>query len=531
MRNAILSIFAVGAMLCACSDSWNDHYRNEATGEGKETLLKLVEQDPQLSDFAQLLHATHLYNNVHATPVTYAKLLDSDQTLTVWAPVNGTFNADSLMQLCETAEGDSIVAQHFVANHIAHNLYNMNSQTIGKVKMLNNKVMPLSTKALFDANVLEGKQNLPASNGLLNVVGHEATYTYNIYEGLTSLPEYAHLGTFLKGFETNELDEEHSIVAGIEDGQKVYSDSVMKQDNILFRKFDYINSEDSCFSMLVPDAQMWQTVCEEARPYFNYGSVAKADSIQNYWMNVLLMQDLIYNQNTQRSLVDSVTMTSYSKKEYPYHVYYKPMASGGLLDPANFSSKRTCSNGELNYLVKWPFTKYQLFFHPIAIQAEREANLLNSKDCTMDYRTAMADSISDNGYLVIKPKSSTSNWTATFEVQNTMAGTYDLCAVVLPKTVYNIYSSNFKPNKFTAVLNYVDENGKKCTATYKDEVVNNPYVVDTVKIARVTLPVCNYGQSEATVSVQLKCSITNKQMTTYNREMYLDCIYLKPVEE
>lgn len=530
ISKTILSMLAAGTLVCACNDAWNEHYRGDGIGEGETTLLQMVEQNPELSDFAKLLHATHLYNNLHSTPVTYAKLLDSDQSLTVWAPVNGSFNVDSLLQLCETAQGDSIVGQHFVGNHIAHNLYNMNGKTEDRVKMLNGKVMPLSPLALSSATVKEGQQNLPACNGLLNVVAQSAPYSFNLYEGLTSLPEYAHIGQFLKGFELNELDEEQSVVASIEDGQKVYSDSVMRQDNILFRTLDYINSEDSAFTMLVPSAEIWNPIFEEARPYFDYGSVAKADSIQNYWMTVSLMQDLIYNENTQRSLNDSVNMTSYSKSEYPYHVYYKPFAAGGLLDPANFSGSYACSNGTIKYLKKWPFTKDQLYFRPITIQAEREANLIDSKDCTVNYRTVLADSVSGNGYMVITPKSSTSNWTATFEVQNTMAGTYDVSAVILPKTVYNVFSRDFKQNKFTAVVNYVDKDGKKHFETFKTELSNDSHKVDTVTIGRITLPVCNYRQSEATVSVQLKCSITNRQ-TTYSREMYLDCIYLKPVEE
>ncbi len=148
----------------------------------------------------------------------------------------------------------------------------------------------------------------------------------------------------------------------------------------------------------------------------------------------------------------------------------------------------------------------------------------------MDYRTAVADSVSGNDYMVITAETNTRNWTATFEVQNSLAGTYDVCAVILPKTVYRTNSRDFKPNKYTAVLNYVDETGKKRVQTFKTELSNNPYRVDTMTIARVTLPVCNYKQNETTVSLQLKCSITAKQ-TSYSREMFLDCIYLKPVEE
>ena len=38
-----------------------------------------------------------------------AQLLDGGQSFTVLAPVNGTFNKDSLLRLVQTAVGDSIV--------------------------------------------------------------------------------------------------------------------------------------------------------------------------------------------------------------------------------------------------------------------------------------------------------------------------------------------------------------------------------------------------------------------------------------
>lgn len=525
----MLPLFVAGLALSSCTDTWNEHYQSAEAADGGTSLLQLVEQNPQLSDFAKLLHATHLYNNTHATSVTYAQLLDADQTLTVWAPVNGSFNADSLLQICSTPQGDSIVGQHFVGNHIAHHLYNMSGETACQVKMLNNKFLNLTPNALSTAAVNPDQVNTPARNGLLNLLDTEAPYNYNLYEGLTSMERLKHLGTFLKKFEVNELDEANSVVAGIEDGQKVYSDSVMRQENALFRTFDYINSEDSLFAMLVPDAEMWNTVYEEAKPYFNYGSIAKADSVQNYWLNVSLMQDLIYNQNTQHALQDSLTMTSYSTREYPYHVYYKPLEKGGLLDADNFTDTLQFSNGAFYFLKQWPFDK-SLYFHPVTVQAENESSMTASKDCTLSKREVEADSVSGNGYLVISPKTSTSNWTVTFDVQNTLAGTYDLTAVILPKTVYNQFSRDTKPNKFTAVVNYIDETGKKCTQEFKTELSNDGTKVDTVTIGRIKLPVAGYQQPDAVVSVQLKCSITSRQLT-YSREMYLDCLYLKPIEE
>ena len=515
--------------LSSCSDSWDDHY-DVADANGTESLLQLVEGNPQLSDFLSLLKVTHIYNNNHRTNVTYADLLNADHTLTVWAPVNGTYNIDSLLTLCQTAQGDSTVGQHFVMNHIAHNLYNMNATTDESVKMLNDKYLELNSKALYNATVVQNDYNLPAINGLLHVVDDDAQYTYNIYEGLTSMDEFKHIGTFLSHFEKQELDENRSIQAGIVDGKKVYSDSVMVKENALFRVFDQIMSEDSTFAMLVPDAATWQPIYEEATKYFNYGSIEKADSVSEYWTSVALARDLIINRNVQRSEKDSIFTTSYTPLEWPYHVFYKPFEAGGLMDPANIKDSLLCSNGYIYRIKQWPFTAEDLYFRPIVTQGEREASMTAYKDCTLNYRSAIGDSISGNGYVDIVPRTSTSNWTATFEIRNTLSGTYDLYAVILPKTVYLANSRDFKPNKFKATLSYVDEQGEQSSVNFDDEMTNDPYRVDSVLIGRVTFPVCNYQQPDATVSIQLQCSITNRQ-TTYSREMFLDCIYLKPVSD
>lgn len=526
---AVLCLAAVSQGFQSCSDTWSDHFDMEGTN-GNATLLQLVENNPQLSDFHAVLKATHVYNNNHRTGVAFADLLGSDQTLTVWAPVNGSFNVDSLLELCQTEKGDSAVGLHFVMNHVAHNLYNMNVETNEQVKMLNNKFLLLGAKTLNEASVKENNYNLPATNGLLHVVDAEVPFAYNIYEGLTTMEEFSHIGDFLSHFERQELDEEQSIQAGLVDGRKVYSDSVMVKDNALFRVFDQIMSEDSVFAMLAPNRSTWETVYQEAKKYFNYGGMEKADSVSEYWTCVSLARDLIFNRRMQRSEKDSIFSTSYTPLEWPYHVFYKPYEAGGLMDMNNITDSLQCSNGIIYRLKKWPFTPEDLYFRPVVVQGEREASIIDYKDCTFNYRAAIGDSISGNGYVDIVPRSSTSNWTVTYEVGGTLSGTYDLYAVVLPKTVYLSNSRDTKPNKWKTTVTYVDEVGKTQTVMFPDEVESDGIHVDTVKLGRVTLPVCSYGQQDATLNVQLRCYVTSRQ-TSYSREMFLDCIYLKPVSD
>ncbi len=519
---ALMALLPLG--FASCSDTWDDHY-DERTASADKTLLQLIKEDGSLSDFLQVLQSTHLYNNNHRTDVTYADLLGSDQSLTVWAPKNGTFDIESLLQECTTEQGDSMVGQHFVGNHIAHTLFQSTKlAALDYIRMHNNKYFYLENlPSCLSADI-------PASNGLLNIVDNEFPYNYNLYEGLTSMGDAAHIGWFLKKYERQELDENASIQRGIEDGKKVYSDSVMIRENILFRTFGKINEEDSSYFAFLPSEKVWKDVMDEAAPYFYYGEGTVNDSISQYWKNLLLMQDLFYNANEQASVTDSIRSTNYSSRTPEYNVYYRPLDDGGLLSSQYVGSELECSNGTIYCLNSWPFTKEQLYFRPVKVEGEREANIIESKDCTFNYRSVRADSVSGNGYLDIVPRTSTSNWTATFEIANTLAGTYDICAVILPKTVYNAFSRDVKPNKFIATLNYADSLGNKLQTAFKEEKSNDPYTVDTVIIGRFNLPVCNYGQPDCKVSLQLQCSVKNSQVK-FSREMYLDCIYLKPVRK
>ncbi|MBQ9362292.1 MAG: fasciclin domain-containing protein [Bacteroidaceae bacterium] len=534
IKNTVFAVaFPLAGMLTgSCTDSWNDHYDTAGQGGSGQSLLQCIEENPLLSNFLKVCQVTHLYNNMHVTPVTYAELLNADQSLTVWAPVNDTFNVDSLLRLCETAQGDSTVALHFVANHISRSLYNMNSSTAETVKMLNDKFLNLTPQQLLNSKVVEGSYNIPATNGLLHVIGDDAPYSYNLYEGLTSLSQYAHIGKLLKRMEKKELDEERSIQSGLIDGRKVYSDSVMVTENDYFRSIGDIISEDSTYMMLVPNANVWNTLYNEATSLFNYGNVEKADSIGEYWKTVSLVQDLIFNCNraVNKAPQDSLITSSYTYEDWPYHVYYKPYETDSLFDRAQIVDSMKCSNGVFYDIAAWPFETEKLYFHPVKTEGEREANMINYTLCTTNVRETNNPAISGGGYLDIVPKSSTSNWTATFEVRNTLSGTYDICIITLPKTVYMANSKDKKPNKFKAQLTYTDIDGEKKSVNYDTELKTSGTAIDTMLIGRFTFPVCHYAQPEAGVTLQIQCSITNRQ-TQFSREMYLDCIYLKPVEE
>ena len=512
--------------LSACSDTWEEHY-DDPQKSGTQSLMAIIDADPQLTGFGKLLRATHIYVNDRRTADTYADMLSADQSLTVWAPLDGTYNADSLLALCQSEKGDSGVATHFVCNHISRSLHGITDNTDESVRMLNNKYVPVKAGRVGGSQA--ASSNIPAKNGLLHKLNGDAYYYYNIYDAITSLDEYAHFGSSLMQFERRELDEESSVVADIVNGQKIYSDSVTYKANRLFSYFDYINEEDSTFFMLAPSKELWQSVYDEAKAYFDYGHVAKADSIQSFWTTVSLLQDLFFNSKRQKSEADSIISNMYSLTRWPYHVFYQPYGEDGIITRAKVSSTRQCSNGFIMNMTQWPFSVTDLFFRPITMQAESTWNMTENKDCTCTTASAIGDTISGNAYLDIKANNN-KNWTASFNVEQTLSGTYDVCAVVLPKTVQRATSRDFRPNKLFASLTYRDADNKKRTVEFKEAAVSTGYTTDTLCFGRISLPVCSYGQLDPNLNVTIKCTLGRTE-TKYSRECLLDCIYLRPVTE
>ena len=105
MKYNIKKSFRVGALavagalaIASCTDDWNDHYEGVATTIGQSyagTTMGYLQSQSSLSDFVEVLKATG-----------YVDELNDPQVLTVLAPVNGSFNKDSLLNLLATNSGD-----------------------------------------------------------------------------------------------------------------------------------------------------------------------------------------------------------------------------------------------------------------------------------------------------------------------------------------------------------------------------------------------------------------------------------------
>ncbi len=513
----------------ACSD-WNDHYEGAADAAEGATLWEQLKANPQLSDFCDVLEQTKVYRMHKKTPVSYADLLNGGQSFTVLAPVNGTFNKDSLLQLVQTVVGDSAVEKSFVQNHLTRSLVS-STPDASKMLMLNMKNMMMANGMVDDTPVTVA--NTKSSNGILHVMQHALPYKHNILEILCDHSQLKDIGANIRSFNEDIFDPTSSVSNGVIDGVPIYVDSVVYERNRLLENIGLLDAEDSTYLVVVPTTDGWKKVYNETAQYFNYdNSIEKRDSLQQYYTMRALLEDAVFNMTDQKSPNDSLisvpyihTTQSFEKGKKVYHVFQKPYEEGGILYGAQ---KLQCSNGWVYTTPEWSFKPTDTFFKELRTEGESTWMITQEKDCSYNSRRQLADSISSGSYLQIIPRTGTSNWELTFRISNTLSGDYDICAVILPQSVAGLSST--KPCKFKATINYVDENNKpqsfNCGNT---QFESDPTRVDTIVVAEAFhFPTCNFDQNEVKVTLKLHCSILARETSRYSREMYLDCIYLRP---
>lgn len=532
-----LLVLSAILMLHACSDdTWNQHYATNLNQTSDKTLWnKLLEQD-SLSDFRELLDSVKVMNGHKITPVSYADLLN-DQFYTVFAPINDSFDKDSLLALCATTAGNIMVEEQFIMSHLSRTPYSLSPYTDKMALMLNGKFLPFKNSALAQIPLIAEQSNIIAKNGVIHLVDGQIPFVRNIFESIIDLPQFSGMGSFLAKYQKDSLNEAASLIAGVNDmGVPVYVDSVLIEKNQLLNSFGFLNSEDSTYHMIAPSKAGWDEAYLKVSKYFNFGTINGADSLRTYWSKFSLMKDLFFNWTMQLSPQDSIISTQYQINPNKLHVFYKPYETGGVLDGA---VPMTASNGIIHQVDAWPFNMESVFFTPIVTEAENEKNILlvNKETFNVFRRQYFADSVSNNAYLEVNPKSPATQTDITFSIPNTLSGKYDVCVVLLPKNIAD--RTDKRGNKFNAFLTYNLANGTTpTTVQLKNKAnstifTNNVNEVDTVVLSTVSLPSCNYQQTKITVSLRLKSIVTQKEINakTFTNQMYIDCLYLKPRQD
>lgn len=277
--------------LTGCTD---DHFDIQpATASGANTVWQNIKANPELSSFATILERTKVMKNEldRGDKQTFAELLNQPQELTVWAPKNGTFNAEEYLERLDNAdavrESDPItamrldyeVANQFARNHIARFNYEAISGN-QQVRMMNAKLYNYdATAGKFNGVTIDAENaDIVSSNGMLHVLDGISSFSYNIYDYIMSGQE-----EFSKIFEeihaedvitfSPELSTEGTMN---ENGQMEYVDSVyINNNNLLTAAGALISNEDSLYVAIIPTNTAWDEGMEQLKELYRYADKYK----------------------------------------------------------------------------------------------------------------------------------------------------------------------------------------------------------------------------------------------------------------
>lgn len=531
----ILGMMAIGAflsplsVLTSCSD-WADHYENVSGGSNPNSLYEEIASHEELSDFAVLLANTKVFRHHKVTETSYADILSGGQSLTLMAPVNGTYNIDSLLQVLETAQGDSAVENFVVKNHIIRSPH---SAIEGRYKALNGKYVDITPGTVNGVEI--DKRNIQTRNGVLHVMKAPLEYNKTIYETLVYDEDFKDIGAGIASYNEDVFNEEASISSGNVDGVPVYVDSVIYERNKMMEAIGLLNAEDSVYTATIPTNEGWNRAWNKAVKYFNYAAdVDKRDSLQRYYTMRALLDDAVFSKSMQSSPEDSIISVHYNRSTPEYHVFYKPFESTGLLGKA--ISTKDCSNGVLYVYDEWPFDPVQTYFKKIEQEGEYSWEITDytSNKCNIATGTVVdkekRTKVHKGSYMRIAPKSTNGTWDVTYRIPNVLSGKYNVHVVTLQKDFVVDGAKNL-PVHYTVAINYYDQEGKLQTYQCGDKKSDKLKEINDMVVAEgMVFPACQYGQS---TYVTITISGNSKPIfaSTETTEMYLDYIYLEPVIE
>ena len=298
-----------GAMVLASSCEDKDGIKvTEEVPYADKTMYEVVINDSELTDFIEVINSC----GAHCAD----SLLNTSRVYTLWAPKNGSFNKDSLIEEAKGVNRD-IVFNTFVKSHIANNVKAANGELKddNKVLLLNDKMAVFAGNYrdgyTFDGNTIE-EANIRVINGVLHKMSSPVIYNYNIWEYLKVAADVDSVANFLYSHDVTKFDAGSSILGPIKDGAQTYLDSVFRTTNDLLHRgtgVGNINKEDSTYVVYVPTNEVWNELVAQAEKHYNYNRLNSnptsmdsvyRDSLRHHYSRVNILKYMTYSENEQK---------------------------------------------------------------------------------------------------------------------------------------------------------------------------------------------------------------------------------------
>lgn len=497
-----------------------------------KTLWENISANDNLSDFASVLQR-----------VGYDKVLNTPGAYTVWAPINGSFDMDSLSQVSDTK-----VEKEFLRNVIASYTHRENDLNDTIVYMLNGKLLKFSNKntpalsfdgqSILPNSINPAVFNYPSVNGLLYNVAVPAAFRYNGYEYISEAADIANsMATYVKKYETIILDEASSIKGDIIDGVQHYDDSVVIVTNTLIEDNlrSQINNEDSTYTVLIPTDEAWEEAYKRISSYYKYipkiayqdlqspavgtnkgttGTIMKADlgkvettlssapagsefsTAESYWTDSItkrwITNNLIFSETNRKYNSKLITGMSFAENDTLYSTTRSYLTNPTLLDEATIERIKL-SNGHARIINRLPFTPEDTYA-PI-IRTSNVGRIVTATGSGYTYERIHKVNLDpkvcvlEEGYpyltYVKADIPSASNFAAEldFYLNDVLSTTYDIYAVIVPARVEDPTTpdSVCKPYTLYFDINYTDASNTQITGRFDGDTIQ----VGTAKVKKV----------------------------------------------
>lgn len=531
-----------GCMLAAtsCSD-FSDYNAIDASAEpsADKTLWENIQANANLSDFAEVLEK-----------VGYDKVLNESHTYTVWAPVNGSFDKDSLFSL-----SDSKIIKEFVKNMVANYSHQETDVNDTTVFMLNEKLMKFHGKntssMTFDGQSLIANSglsafNYPSTNGILYTISNPSTFRYNGYEIITDTKDKASkFYDMVMKYQTVTLDEKNSVKGEIVNGLQVYDDSVLIVNNSLTERTlrSRLTNEDSLYTVLIPNDEAWDEAYNRIAKYYNYipemnyqdlsdkdlkpvkggGNTASTafmalgyakklvklsskPSDSEFEDNASYWTDSISKRNVTNNLIYSETNTKYNYKladgqkfekgDTLYTTTRKKLTNLPELDNVTMETK-TLSNGHARIINNIPFKSWETYAPEIRTRnvvrylTSNSSNVSNVTYTNVSKDICTFDKPDEKNLYYVRVNVSEGSAYAPemdFKLPDVLSTTYDIYAVVVPGWIENQDNPDYvrKPYTLRFDINYTNEKNEEVRGRFNGEGL----VTEAARVVKVPAFVC-----------------------------------------
>ena len=534
----------------SCSDfsDYNDTPVSDVQ-QAERTLWDNISQNDQLSDFATLVKKAG-FDDELSQPHFY----------TVWAPINGTYDASSLM----SADSATVLYQ-FVKSHIAEYNHSVSGLVDERIHALNRKSFAFEGDGQYTyAGHTLRQLNLPNSNGIMHLLDGAARFYPNLYEYLFSCEGIDSVATFFKRYETSVLDTKNSVLGPTINGKQTYIDSVMITSNSLLNRIKAkLDKEDSTYTMLVPTNEAWLAHYDKISKCYNYINTTVAQNIDEatstssaptasvtvdaaYTKDSLtrlhLVSDLVYNNNNYYNnwLIDDTVE--------PYDTLYST-TYGYMTNPQEIMSRvidrETMSNGTFCLVDSLAFRPWESWCYSLG-QSPLNSRTWTGSNTMVYIDNTLFDAIKyvpknpaqkQLGYLWVTPLSNYGKPQLDVKLRNVLSTTYNIYIVLAPgQDVGEDADGNkfLKPNMLDFTLSYCDAKGKLATQKLNQKVVNDPTRVDTLAVGTFTFPVAYAGLGDnvyPNLKITTDFGVFDKaKMAAYTRDFSIISILMRPVE-